>query len=258
MARRRTDVPEPAASRRLVAVRLVPVAGREARAHGDVGVSLPNDLEKARQLVHGMLAVGVDPADVRVRIRLRVGVAGGDPLLQPTVLSEREHFGSVRARHGGRPVRRAVVDDEDVGLRQPGAQLVEHGREIRLLVPGGDEDERVGTRHADERRRCPSVRDHPSIEWAARGMAALKSVPTMRLWMHAALRSRLTERASTGASHESGQIMVITALSMVMFIVCVGLVVDVGHAMLVQRQLQAGSTPPRSLRPTSFPTKPMR
>ena len=35
--------------------------------------------------------------------------------------------------------------------------------------------------------------------------------------------------------------MVITALSMVMFIVCIGLVVDVGHAMLVQRQLQAGS-----------------
>ena len=35
--------------------------------------------------------------------------------------------------------------------------------------------------------------------------------------------------------------MIITALSMVMFIVCVGLVVDVGHAMLVQRQLQAGS-----------------
>jgi Flp pilus assembly protein TadG len=40
---------------------------------------------------------------------------------------------------------------------------------------------------------------------------------------------------------ESGQILVIAALSMVLMMVCVGLVVDVGHAMLVQRQLQAGA-----------------
>ena len=42
------------------------------------------------------------------------------------------------------------------------------------------------------------------------------------------------------ASEESGQVLVITAISMTCMIICVGLVVDVGHAMLVQRQLQAG------------------
>jgi hypothetical protein len=41
-------------------------------------------------------------------------------------------------------------------------------------------------------------------------------------------------------SDESGQVMVISGLAMAMLIVTVGLVVDVGHAMLVQRQLQAG------------------
>ncbi len=39
---------------------------------------------------------------------------------------------------------------------------------------------------------------------------------------------------------ESGQAMILTAVFIGMLIVCVGLVVDVGHAMLVQRQLQAG------------------
>jgi hypothetical protein len=42
------------------------------------------------------------------------------------------------------------------------------------------------------------------------------------------------------ASEESGQVLVITAIAMTCMIICVGLVVDVGHAMLVQRQLQAG------------------
>jgi hypothetical protein len=42
------------------------------------------------------------------------------------------------------------------------------------------------------------------------------------------------------ASDEGGQILVVTGLAMVLMICCVGLVVDVGHAMLVQRQLQAG------------------
>jgi putative Flp pilus-assembly TadE/G-like protein len=49
--------------------------------------------------------------------------------------------------------------------------------------------------------------------------------------------SRLSRRA---ASDESGQVVVIASLFIVAAIVCIGLVVDVGHAMLVQRQLQAG------------------
>jgi hypothetical protein len=39
---------------------------------------------------------------------------------------------------------------------------------------------------------------------------------------------------------EGGQVLLLTAVTMSMLLVVVGLVVDVGHAMLVQRQLQAG------------------
>lgn len=42
------------------------------------------------------------------------------------------------------------------------------------------------------------------------------------------------------ASEEGGQVLVVTALALVLMLCSVGLVVDVGHAMLVQRQLQAG------------------
>ena len=91
-----------------------------------------------------MLSVGVDAPDVLVPALVGEGVARCDPLSQPAVLAEREHLGAVGGGDGGRSVRRAVVDDEDGALRKLGVQLVEHGREVRLLVPGGDEDERVG------------------------------------------------------------------------------------------------------------------
>jgi Flp pilus assembly protein TadG len=42
------------------------------------------------------------------------------------------------------------------------------------------------------------------------------------------------------ARDESGQIMMITGLLMVVMLVAVALVIDIGHAQLVQRQLQAG------------------
>jgi hypothetical protein len=45
---------------------------------------------------------------------------------------------------------------------------------------------------------------------------------------------------SDRVADESGQILTITGIAMVLMLCCVGLVVDVGHAMLVQRQLQAG------------------
>jgi hypothetical protein len=47
-------------------------------------------------------------------------------------------------------------------------------------------------------------------------------------------------RVRRAPSEENGQALVITAIAMVLLMVAVGLVVDVGHAMLVQRQLQAG------------------
>jgi hypothetical protein len=51
----------------------------------------------------------------------------------------------MRSRHFGRSVRRAVVDDEDVRVRQAGAKLLEDGGEVLLLVPGRDEDEGLGS-----------------------------------------------------------------------------------------------------------------
>jgi hypothetical protein len=48
------------------------------------------------------------------------------------------------------------------------------------------------------------------------------------------------QRRLPRASDEGGQILVITGVALVLMLCCVGLVVDVGHAMLVQRQLQAG------------------
>ena len=48
---------------------------------------------------------------------------------------------------GGGPVGRAVVDDEDVRLWKAGVQLVENRRQVLLLVPRGNEHERVGVRH---------------------------------------------------------------------------------------------------------------
>jgi Flp pilus assembly protein TadG len=48
------------------------------------------------------------------------------------------------------------------------------------------------------------------------------------------------ERRGRAANDESGQVLVLAALGMVMMLVMVALVVDIGKAYLVQRQLQAG------------------
>ncbi len=90
-----------------------------------------------------MLAVGVDSADVRVCIRLRIRIAGGDPLLQAAVLPEGEDFRAMRPRDRGGPIGRTVVDDEYVALRQACSQFVQYARQVLLLVPGRNEDERV-------------------------------------------------------------------------------------------------------------------
>ena len=99
-----------------------------------------------------MLAVGVDPTDQLVPVVVGVRVARGDALAQASVLAERENLGAVGARNRGRRVRRAVVDDEDVGRRQARAELVQDGRDVVLLVPGRDEDEGVVLRHARDAR----------------------------------------------------------------------------------------------------------
>ena len=90
-----------------------------------------------------MLAVGVDAAAERVVVLERPGITGGNALLKTAVLAERQHLGAVRACDVGGGVRGAVVDNEDVGVRQFPVELVEHRGEIAFLVPGGDEDKCV-------------------------------------------------------------------------------------------------------------------
>ena len=95
-----------------------------------------------------MLPVRVHAPAVGVVVLERPAVAGGDPGPQAAVLAEREHFGASGASEGRGLVGRAVVDDEHVRSGQLAAQLVQDVRQIALLVPGGNEYERVaGGRH---------------------------------------------------------------------------------------------------------------
>ena len=156
----RAELPDPL---RLVAVGLVARAADEARADGDVGAVRLDELEQLAQLGRRVLAVRVDPPAVGVLVLERPGVAGGDPRPQAAVLAEREHLGAVLARDVGGAIGRAVVDDEHVRSRELLVQLVEHGGEVVLLVPGGDEDQRVVTHRA---------RVTPAAEGASRYRAA--------------------------------------------------------------------------------------
>ena len=107
-----------------------------------------------------MLSVGVHAAAVGVVVLERPVVAGGDPGPQAAVLAEREHFGASGTSEGRGLVGRAVVDDEHVRRGQLAAQLVQDVRQIALLVPGGDEDERVVA--GCHPRRVPVIRSAES------------------------------------------------------------------------------------------------
>ncbi len=90
-----------------------------------------------------MLPVGVHPPAVRVVVLERPPIAGGDAEPQAQVRPERVNLGAVLARDLGRAIRRPVVDDEHVGVGKLRVQRVEHGGQIVLLVPRGDEDDGV-------------------------------------------------------------------------------------------------------------------
>src|SRR5205823_12993377 len=124
-------------------VRREAVAGREARADGDVAVAGPNALEQPRELLDGVLTVGVDAATELVVMFQGVAVARRDSGRESAILAERDHLAAVLACDLGRPVGRAVVDDEHVGLREPAPELVQYGRKALFLVPGRQKNERV-------------------------------------------------------------------------------------------------------------------
>ena len=107
-----------------------------------------------------MLTVGVHPAAVRVPVLERPAIAGGDAEPEAHVRAERVDPSAVLAGDLRRAIGRPVVDHEHVGPWDLRAQRVEHGREIVLLVPGGNEDD--GIPHG----RFSSV-------WAARSWRAV-------------------------------------------------------------------------------------
>src|SRR5262245_43837064 len=91
-----------------------------------------------------MLSVGVDAAAIGVAAFRGGAVTSGDSRSQAAVLAEGENVGAVRPGDCSRFVGRAVVDDEQIRLRELLGELRQDGAEVVLLVPGGDEDERVG------------------------------------------------------------------------------------------------------------------
>ena len=90
-----------------------------------------------------MLPVGVDAAAIGVALLGSVRVARRDAGPQAAVAAEGEDFRPVVGRDVRRPVGRAVVDDEHVRLGKLGVQFVEDVRQVVLLVPRGNEDDRV-------------------------------------------------------------------------------------------------------------------
>jgi hypothetical protein len=105
---------------------------------GAVGLHLGKD---PRDLGGRMLAVGVQVGTEVVALAQRVEVAGLQRRAEALVEGQRrdQHAGRLGPRRGR--VGRPVVDDEDVGAGQVGADVGDHGVDRRLLVPGRDEDE---------------------------------------------------------------------------------------------------------------------
>ena len=115
--------------------------------------------EELVDLLDGRREVCVRHEDVLARGRQDAGPDGG-PL--PAVLRQADHAegepeaGGCLLGHGGRPVRGAVVDDEDLGRqrRRAGAEPVGdpregHGEPLLLVVGGNDEGKGRGPHDAD-------------------------------------------------------------------------------------------------------------
>ena len=94
-----------------------------------------------------MLSVSVHTHAEGIPVFERVAVAGGDTGREASVHAERHDPRAVLSCDIRRSVRRPVVDDEHIGVRQLLPDLVEDGRKVRLLVPGREEDKRVTATH---------------------------------------------------------------------------------------------------------------
>ena len=152
--------PEAPRARRRVAVGVVALARGEARADGDVA-----RVRRAR----ARAGAGARRRDAGRRrrpgrsTRTRARTPRGSPRRSRPAgrgsRRTRRRSRRARARDRGGGVRRPVVDHEHVGIRQPGAQLGEDGREAQLLVPGGDEDDGVAVGHGGSLLGEPTMRE---------------------------------------------------------------------------------------------------
>ena len=137
--------PEPAGRARQVAVGRVALAVRrtasrprrrtrpDGRARAAVGARRPGAGRRRRRV-----------RSTRSRARAPRGSRPRSPRAGRGSRRTRQHVGAVRH---ARPTRVASVEPSSMtSTSRPGSsvcELVEHGREVRLLVPGWDEDERV-------------------------------------------------------------------------------------------------------------------
>src|SRR5262249_5261479 len=158
------------------------VARDEARPDCDVAGAGLHECEQARELARRMLAVRVDASAEGVVVVERPPVPRGDADAQALVAAERVDDRAVIACDVSRPVRRAVVHHEKVGLRDLLVQRVQHGGEVVLLVPGRDEDEGVAhTRSSSSRapRICRAATvSAASSQTSAPGVGATRATWT--------------------------------------------------------------------------------
>ena len=106
-----------------------------------------------------MLPVGVDAPAIGVALLGGVRIAAAMPARRPRLVPNESTSRAVVGRDGRRPVGRAVVDDEHVRVGQLGVQFVEDVGQVVLLVPRGNEDDRVarvGGHHGDRSRSAHS------------------------------------------------------------------------------------------------------
>ena len=93
------------------------------------------------------------------------------PARRPLFDAEGDDLGAAVARDLRGAVGRAVVDDHDVRVGQVLPQLLEHRREVVLLVPGRDEDDRVVRlpAHGSDRTSPPSTATTCPVTYDAAG-----------------------------------------------------------------------------------------
>ena len=180
-----------------VALVVVVLSGHESRPDGDVARVRPDELEQPGELGRWVLAVRIHPTAECVAAFCGFAIAGCDPGPQAAILAERDDGGTTAGGHGCGRVGRAVVDHEHIAAGQHGGELCEDGGEVRLFVPGGNEDDGVGGRahrpRLDDRSGtaalgfgrpslCRSLadRDPPAVETAGVVLASRRQTPSRK------------------------------------------------------------------------------